>query len=237
MIAQATVKESGCILINVDMSMVNDMYIGESPKFVKSIFTLAGKLNDYAPVIIFIDEIDTMLSSRKVTDHENSQLIKGTFMTMWDGLISSKISRIVVMGATNKPESLDKAIYRRMPIRISVDLPNSSQRKCIFKKLLSGEKLNNNVDLDLLSLATQGLSGSDLKEFCSHACMARYREAYRNDELNFDISNFRSVSMEDFVESSSIFSLSVEQFLKNNIALGEKSYPLNVHGIYEDHLS
>eukprot|EP00116_Pleurobrachia_bachei_P007692 sb/3467954/ len=177
------------------------MWVGESAKFVSAIFTLADKLSKYSPVIVFIDEIDTLLrtitrfelsyksnippsqipsfSTRTSRDHENSQQIKSAFMTHWDGLISSKSSRIVVMGATNIPQSIDAAVYRRMPVRIQVGLPDQSSRLKILQVLLKDEPLDASVDMDLLAQSSKGMSGSDLKEFCSQACMVRYREIFK----------------------------------------------------------
>eukprot|EP00116_Pleurobrachia_bachei_P019338 sb/3479600/ len=179
MIAKATAKESNCILLNIDISVLHDMWVGESAKFVTAIFTLADKLSKYSPVIVFIDEIDTLLSTRTSRDHENSQQIKSAFMTHWDGLISSKSSRIVVMGATNIPQSIDAAVYRRMPVRIQVGLPDQSSRLKILQVLLKDEPLDASVDMDLLAQSSKGMQGSDLKEFCSQACMVRYREIFK----------------------------------------------------------
>merc|ERR550537_1768182 len=144
MMAKAIARESGCIFINVDISVLNDMYVGESPKYVAAVFSLAEKLSVYSPVILFIDEIDILLGERSQRDHEASQQIKSVFMTNWDGLISSKDSRIVVMGATNLPGVLDAAVYRRLPVRFNLKLPNKTARLHILQVLLKEEDLDAN---------------------------------------------------------------------------------------------
>lgn len=215
MIAKATAKESGCILLNIDISVLHDMYIGESPKYVAGIFSLAEKLNRYSPVIVFIDEIDTLLASRSNRDHENTQQIKSIFMTNWDGLISSKDTRIVIIGATNLPDVIDGAVYRRMPIRIMLKLPDETARNKILRVLLQDEDVEETVNVSLLAAATAGMSGSDIKEFCSQSCMVRYRELFRSQleaegpirisELDIEDSPVRSIRMSDFVETASLF--------------------------------
>ena len=85
------------------------------------------------PTIIFIDEIDSFLRERKSTDHEATSMMKAEFMTLWDGLVSENVSRIIVLGATNRPNDLDKAILRRMPKRFSIRLPDAAQREKILK--------------------------------------------------------------------------------------------------------
>lgn len=87
---------------------------------MEAIFTLAEKLQ---PSIIFVDEIDAFLRSRSSTDYEASALVKAQFMTLWDGFATDPKSRVVVVGATNRPEDVDRAILRRMPRTCRVGLP------------------------------------------------------------------------------------------------------------------
>lgn len=216
MMAKAIAKESGCIFINVDISVLHDMYVGESPKYVAAIFSLAAKLSAYSPVILFIDEIDILLGQRSTRDHEASQQIKSVFMTNWDGLISSKDTRIVVMGATNLPDVLDAAVYRRLPVRFPLKLPNKAARLHILQVLLKDEDVGSTVDFAQISLATEGMSGSDIKEYCSQSCMVRYREIFREQSLaepsfsssseeHLDMPSVRPVNMSDFIVTSSLF--------------------------------
>jgi len=145
MLAKALAKESGATFINVAISVLTNKWFGESNKLVAGLFSLARKTQ---PCIIFIDEIDSFLRERTKGDHEATAMMKAEFMTyvdrsslsqvqpiifcrLWDGLLSGK-DRIMVLGATNRPNDIDSAILRRMPKRFAVRLPDTSQRKRIL---------------------------------------------------------------------------------------------------------
>lgn len=173
MIAKATAREAGCNFINLDLSILTDKWYGESQKLAAAVFSLAVKLQ---PCIIFIDEIDSFLRSRNVQDHEATAMMKAQFMTLWDGLNTDPGTTVIVMGATNRPHDLDKAILRRMPATFHIPLPTLSQRQDILKLVMSGEPLADNVDLNRIASHTDGFSGSDLKELCRNASLYRVRD-------------------------------------------------------------
>lgn len=202
MLAKALAKESGSNFISIRMSTIMDKWFGESNKLVDALFSLAHKLE---PCIIFIDEIDSFLRERSSTDHEVTATLKAEFMTLWDGLVSS--GRILVLGATNRPNDIDSAFMRRMPKRFAVSLPNASQRLKILQKLTSGITIN--FDLQQLVDITEGLSGSDLKELCRNAAVNSTREYIRSNVLaeNGTLLNtaanikLRPLALKDFVLS------------------------------------
>ncbi|CDR37614.1 CYFA0S01e13344g1_1 [Cyberlindnera fabianii] len=179
MMAKALAKESGANFISIRMSQVMDKWYGESNKMVDAIFSLAGKLQ---PCIIFIDEIDSFLRERQSADHEVTAMLKAEFMTLWDGLTSS--GRILVLGATNRPNDIDSAFLRRMPKRFAVSLPNAEQRERILDILLKDSELSPDFDKAELIKNTKGLSGSDLKEACRDAAMNATREFIRSNFKN-----------------------------------------------------
>lgn len=203
MLAKAIAKESGCIFINVQVSILFDMYYGESQKYTQAIFSLAEKLNLFGPVIIFIDEIDSLLRSRSAGDHESTQLMKASFMSLWDGLITSHQSRIVLMGATNRPQSLDPAILRRMPIKLKIGLPNQVQRQAIITTLLADDEVSGDVDIARLGSLTRGMSGSDIKDWLCASSMTRYRELLREDMSASEEVIVRPITMSDFTNGLS----------------------------------
>ncbi len=171
MIAKACASESSANFISIRMSNVMDKWFGESNKLVSAIFSLANKLQ---PCIIFIDEIDSFLRERQAMDHEVTAMLKAEFMTLWDGLTSD--GRIVVLGATNRPNDIDTAFLRRMPKRFAVKLPNADQRRKILNVHLKDASLDPDFDLELVISRTAGMSGSDLKEICRNAAMNTMRE-------------------------------------------------------------
>lgn len=183
MLAKALAKESGATFINIAASVLTNKWYGESNKLVAGLFSLARKVQ---PSIIFIDEIDSFLRERMKGDHEVTGMMKAEFMTLWDGLTSAT-DRILVLGATNRPNDIDSAILRRMPKRFDVGLPNSDQRFRILKLMLKDTKIAPGFSMTSLAEATQGHSGSDLRELCRSAAMVPVREFMRTAEGNEEL--------------------------------------------------
>ncbi|KAK9370092.1 P-loop containing nucleoside triphosphate hydrolase protein [Lipomyces kononenkoae] len=179
MLAKALASESSATFINVKISSILDKWFGESNKLVAGIFSLAHKLQ---PSIIFIDEIDSFLRERSKSDHEVMSMLKAEFMTLWDGLTTE--GRVMVLGATNRPNDIDSAFLRRMPKRFSIKLPDAEQRKRILKLMLNGTELEPHFELDALIAKMAGLSGSDIKEACRDAAMVPAREYFRDNYVD-----------------------------------------------------
>ncbi|XP_017768900.1 PREDICTED: ATPase family AAA domain-containing protein 1-B-like [Nicrophorus vespilloides] len=178
LIAKATAKEAGTRFINLDVSILTDKWYGESQKLAAAVFSLAIKLQ---PCIIFIDEIDSFLRARNSTDHEATAMMKAQFMSFWDGLITDPNCTVIIMGATNRPQDLDSAILRRMPATFHISMPNALQRRQILDLILDNEPVADDVDVGKLSRATDGFSGSDLRELCRTASVYRVRDYMRNE--------------------------------------------------------
>ena len=195
MLAKAVACESQANFLNINMSNVADMYLGESEKNVRAIFSMARRIQ---PCVIFIDEIDSLLSSRNFHPSGNGASaarieIANEFMSQWDGLKSKGDERIIVMGATNRPFALDDAVLRRMPRRVLVDMPNKAERNEILQKILKEDKINSNVSFDDLAAELEGYSGSDLRNLCMAAALNALRRLKVGDEKQIEISK------EDFV--------------------------------------
>ncbi len=217
LIAKATAKEAGMRFINLDVAMLTDKWYGESQKLASAVFSLAIKIQ---PCIIFIDEIDSFLRSRNSNDHEATAMMKTQFMMLWDGLSTENGSTVIVMGATNRPSDLDKAILRRMAAQFHIGLPTEEQRLKILKLILENEKVAADVDLYRLSKLTQTFSGSDLRELCRNASVYRIRSFMREhgDELEAPINSplteslnnrkLPEISMEDLLTSLNKMKLS-----------------------------
>ena len=123
MLAKAVATEGGATFISIDASTIESKWLGESEKNAKAVFTLARRL---APSVIYLDEVDSILSSREHGDdssHGTLTSVKTTLMQEWDGLKSTK-DRVIVIASTNRPFDLDEAVLRRLPRRILVDLPD-----------------------------------------------------------------------------------------------------------------
>jgi SpoVK/Ycf46/Vps4 family AAA+-type ATPase len=133
--------------------------------------------------VVFIDEVDTIFSSRNASErHVSHREIINQFMAEWDG-INSLNNGVLILGATNRPFDLDDAILRRMPRRILVDLPTEDDRLAILKLLLVDEQLDPAVDLKTLASRTNLYSGSDLKNVCVSAAVAAVTEEKPSQEI------------------------------------------------------
>ncbi|KAH7928751.1 AAA-domain-containing protein [Leucogyrophana mollusca] len=175
MLARALAKESGATFINVPASALTNKWFGESNRLVAGLFSFARKVQ---PAIVFVDEVDSFLRERRGEDHEVMGMMKAEFMIAWDGLLSGG-DRILVLGATNRPNDIDPAILRRMPKRFAVGLPDASQRLKILELMLATTPLHPSLSLRALAAQTGGYSGSDLRELCRGAAMVPVRECMR----------------------------------------------------------
>ena len=135
--------------------------------------------------------------------------MKAEFMTLWDGMNTSDKNRIVILGATNRPTDLDKAILRRMPKRFHITLPTLDQRTKVLVILLEKIRKAPNFNIEDIAIFTENYSNSDLKELCRNAVMAPVREALKTipkDEaggiakIDPKSIRMRLVAMQDFLE-------------------------------------
>ncbi|GBG61140.1 hypothetical protein CBR_g19216 [Chara braunii] len=180
MLAKAVATEAGANFINISMSTIASKWFGEAEKYVKAVFTLASKI---APCVIFIDEVDSMLGRRgKDNEHAAMRKIKNEFMSSWDGLRTRENERILVLAATNRPFDLDEAVIRRFPRRLLVDVPDAENRAKILKVILAEEELEEGFNIEELAAATDGYTGSDLKNLCTTAAYRRIREILENEK-------------------------------------------------------
>jgi len=122
-------------------------------------------------------------------------MMKAEFMTLWDGLTSGS-DRIIVLGATNRPNDIDAAILRRMPKRFAIGLPDVTQRQKILELMLKDTTLASAFSIKALADSTAFMSGSDLKELCRNAAMVPVREYMR--EYGDDKEAMERVQLEGF---------------------------------------
>lgn len=176
MMAKAIAKDCGATFINVRLSTLQNKWFGESNKLVGALFSVAKKLQ---PTIIFIDEMDFVLGKRTGSDHEITGGMKAQFMSLWDGLTSDDNTQFIVLGATNQPFNIDKAILRRLPRQFLFELPNKKERAKIIDVILENNRLDPDFDIELIAEQTEGYCGSDLKELCKYAAMIPIREVIK----------------------------------------------------------
>ncbi|XP_071702983.1 uncharacterized protein [Rutidosis leptorrhynchoides] len=201
LLAKALANEARANFISVTSATLTSKWYGEDEKFVRGLFSFANKL---APVIIFVDEVDSLLGARGGHEHEATRRMKNEFMAAWDGLRSKDNQRILVLGATNRPFDLDDAVIRRMPRRIYVDLPDAENRLNILKVLLDKENIKPDFDVRSLANATEGYSGSDLKNLCIAAAYRPVQEMLdeeKKGQIHDTTPALRLLNLDDFIQS------------------------------------
>uniref|UniRef100_A0A8C7U7J0 Fidgetin-like protein 1 n=1 Tax=Oncorhynchus mykiss TaxID=8022 RepID=A0A8C7U7J0_ONCMY len=192
MLAKAVAMESNATFFNISAASLTSKYVGEGEKLVRALFAVARELQ---PSIIFIDEIDSLLCERREGEHDASRRLKTEFLIEFDGVQSGGDERVLVMGATNRPQELDEAVLRRFAKRVYVALPTEETRLKLVKNLL--EKHGNPLalkELSQLARMTEGYSGSDLTSLAKDASLGPIRAIGL-------FTNVRNIRFSDFVES------------------------------------
>ncbi|RXG68025.1 Spastin [Armadillidium vulgare] len=199
LLARTVASESSATFFNISASTLTSRYVGEGEKLVKAMFSVARELQ---PSIIFIDEIDSLLCERRESEHEASRRLKTEFLLEFDGVKSSSEDRILIMGATNRPQELDDAALRRFSKRIYVTLPDHNTRKHLIQMLVNKQKSSlSEKELDALAKLTQGYSGSDLTALAKDAALAPIRELNPDELVSCNPSDVRGITQGDFKES------------------------------------
>ncbi len=171
LLAKAVAGEAGVPFFSLAGSDFIEMYVGVGASRVRDLFKEASK---NAPCIIFIDEIDAIGRSRDSKyggGNEEREQTLNQLLSEMDGFDTSK--GVFILGATNRPEILDKALLRpgRFDRRIIVDKPDLKGRVEILKVHAKGVHMDETVDLDAIALATSGAVGSDLANMINEAAI------------------------------------------------------------------
>ncbi|XP_076442114.1 spastin-like isoform X3 [Babylonia areolata] len=199
MLAKAVANESNSVFFNISASSLTSKWVGEGEKLVRTLFMAARQLQ---PAIVFIDEIDSLLSERREGENEASRRLKTEFLVQFDGVSSSPEDRILIMGATNRPQELDDAVLRRFPKRVYVTIPDHGTRRSMLKHLLNKQGCClAEDDLSKLATLTDGYSGSDLTALAKDAALGPIRELSVTEVRSVDANKVRDIKMSDFVDS------------------------------------
>ena len=188
LLAKAVAGEAHVPFFSLTGSDFIELYVGVGASRVRDLFKEATK---NAPCIIFIDEIDAIGRSRDSKyggGNEEREQTLNQLLSEMDGFDTSK--GILVLGATNRPEILDKALLRpgRFDRRIIVDRPDLKGRVAILKVHAKDVKMDETVDLDAIALATSGAVGSDLANMINEAAINAVKEkrSYVNQKDLFE---------------------------------------------------
>lgn len=188
LLAKAVAGEANVAFFQISGSEFVEMFVGRGAAKVRDLFKQA---NEKAPCIVFIDEIDAVGKRRGASLNSNDEREQtlNQLLSEMDGFDNHK--GIVVLAATNQPDTLDPALLRpgRFDRRIPVELPDLAGREAILKLHANDVKMGPGIDLDVLARSTPGASGADLANIINEAAL----RAVRNGRSR--------VSQEDLVES------------------------------------
>ena len=202
LLAAAAAAEIDGYFVNVDAAAMMSKWLGEAEKNVSKLFKMANKLyeSENIPILLFIDEIDSLIGNRN-GEVGGEIRVKNQFLTEMDGINNkSKNSKLYVIGATNKPWSLEAGFLRRFQKRIYVTLPDNDSRNYLFKQYTMPLKKDKTLKIEELSKLVQGYSASDIKDICQAVQLRVVNELFESGKAMEAQSNPRSISMNDFKE-------------------------------------
>ncbi|TPX41627.1 hypothetical protein SeLEV6574_g05997 [Synchytrium endobioticum] len=208
MLAKAVSHESKATFFSISASSLTSKFVGESEKMVRTLFAMARQLQ---PSVIFIDEIDSILTERSENENEASRRLKTEFLLQFDGISTSATDRLLVMGATNRPQELDEAALRRLVKRIYIPLPEPSTRYQLIIYLLKGHK-HAISDSDIMKIVTwtDGYSASDITALAREASLGPIR-SLGEKIVSTPADQIRPMLAKDFGEAIQVIRPSVSR--------------------------
>lgn len=204
LIGKAIATQAKSTFFNISASSLTSKWIGDGEKMVRALFGVARAMQ---PSVIFIDEIDSLLTSRGDNEQEASRRIKTEFLLQMDGAAQGEHDRLLVIGATNRPQELDEAVRRRMVKRLYIPLPDTVSRQSLTQIMLAKpgtQHVLTEADVARIASLTRGYSGADLAALAREAAMVPLRELSRS--IGFSSSAMgtavvRPLSVDDFVDA------------------------------------
>lgn len=195
-----------CVAQNIDAHVLSingpsivSKYLGETENAIREIFIEARK---FQPAIVFMDEVDSIVPSRTSDDSgETESRVVATMLTMMDGMNDN--GRVVVVGATNRPNSIDSALRRpgRFDQEVEIGIPDANDRYEILNKLIKQMKQNKHQisddDIKNVSSKTHGYVGADLVALCRESVMKAINKGVKADIPQADIK----LCLDDMLES------------------------------------
>jgi len=183
LLAKAVATECQTTFFNISASTVVSKWRGDSEKLIRVLFDLA---KHHQPSTIFIDELDSLMSSRGGGDsgggeHEGSRRMKTELLIQMDGMLRDTKDQVFLLAASNLPWDLDSAMLRRLEKRVLVDLPNAEAREAMIRSNLP-DGFAKELEYAKLASLTEEWSGSDIRLLCKEAAMHPLRRLMREIE-------------------------------------------------------
>uniref|UniRef100_A0A915EGI1 vesicle-fusing ATPase n=1 Tax=Ditylenchus dipsaci TaxID=166011 RepID=A0A915EGI1_9BILA len=200
LIARAVANETGAFFFLLNGPEIMSKLAGESESNLRKAFEECEK---NSPAILFIDEIDAIAPKREKTHGEVERRIVSQLLTLMDGL--KQRTHVVVIAATNRPNSIDPALRRfgRFDREIDIGIPDAIGRLEILRIHTKSMKLDSDVDLEQIANECHGYVGADLASLCSEAAIQQIREKMdlidlEDETIDAEILNSLAVTMENF---------------------------------------
>lgn len=198
--ARAVANETGAFFFLINGPEIMSKMAGESESNLRKAFEEAEK---NAPSIIFIDEIDSIAPKRDKTNGEVERRVVSQLLTLMDGMKAR--SNVVVIAATNRPNSIDPALRRfgRFDREVDIGIPDPTGRLEILQIHTKNMKLAEDVDLETIASETHGYVGADIASLCSEAAMQQIREKMdlidlEEETIDAEVLDSLGVTMENF---------------------------------------
>lgn len=198
--ARAVANETGAFFFLINGPEIMSKMAGESESNLRKAFEEAEK---NAPAIIFIDEIDSIAPKRDKTNGEVERRVVSQLLTLMDGMKAR--ANVVVIAATNRPNSIDPALRRfgRFDREVDIGIPDPTGRLEILQIHTKNMKLGDDVDLESIASETHGYVGADIASLCSEAAMQQIREKMDlidldEDTIDAEVLDSLGVTMDNF---------------------------------------
>ncbi len=219
LLVAAAANEVNAILYTLDAATVMSKWLGESEKNIAVLFARARTdLSKGRPVVIFIDEADS-LTSQRYLEVGGEARARNQLLKEMDGILSkNKREYLYVIAATNKPWLLDDAFIRRFQKRIYVGAPDLTNRLLLFRHYAANLRLSEDADLEQIARTTEGYSPADIYNICLDAHLSTIREMFERG-----LEEPRNITMDDFIAAISRRKPSIsEEVVKRLMDWGRK---------------
>ena len=203
LIAKVLASESEANFYSINGPEIMNKYYGETEARLRDIFKEA---KDNAPSVIFIDEIDAIAPKREEAYGDVEKRVVAQLLALMDGL--TERGNVIVLGATNRPESVDPALRRpgRFDREIEISVPNADGRLEILQIHTRGMPLSDDVELKTLAAELHGYTGADIKSLCREAAMKALRNYLpeietETEKISPEVLQTMRISLQDFYDA------------------------------------
>ncbi|KAJ3388583.1 hypothetical protein HDU80_011661 [Chytriomyces hyalinus] len=219
LIGKCIAGESGATFFNISSSSLTSKWVGDGEKMVRALFAVARVEQ---PSVIFIDEIDSLLTQRTDGENEASRRIKTEFLVQFDGCGTSSEDRILLIG------EIDEAARRRFRKKLYIPLPEAEARMSLMNRLLLKQKNSlSPQEIDYIVAKTDGYSGSDIDGLVREAALGPIRRLGSNI-MSVSVNDVSPVNLQDFNDAltqvrASVSEKDLEFYLKFDADFGSSS--------------